>query len=106
MLKVQVSRGLYKLVVLSGSKPVSVVPIDIYDEGEQQRTTLFAPAGGYKDDQYISFSDVDVIKGIEAELDRAGYSVIVNPAVPKFTTLTAEQSTIATKSFNVKEKDS
>lgn len=106
MLKVQISGYLDKLVTLSGDKPVAVMPIDIYDAVEQRRRTLFAPAGEYKDDQYVNFSDVDIIKAIEAELDRAGYSVVVKPAVPKFTTLTVEQSTIATKSFYVKEKDS
>lgn len=105
MLNAHISGYLDKMVSVSGDKPVAVIPIDIYDDAEKRRRTLFAPAGEYKEDVYISFSDVELVKAIEAELSRAGLAVVPNPAAPVFSTLTVEQCTITMKNFNVTEKD-
>lgn len=105
MLEARISGFLDKLILASYDRQVPVLPIDIYDLTEGTRHIIFAEAGEYKDDQYIAYSDVDLIKSVERELTRSGYVVIVDPAAPVFTSLSPEQSTIATKNFKLIERE-
>lgn len=105
MLEARISGFLDKLVLASSERPIPVLPIDIYDREGGSPHTLYAEAGEYKDDQYIAFSDVDLIKSVEREIIRSGYMVIPDPAAPVFTSLSPEQSTIATKNFKLIERE-
>lgn len=105
MLEARISGFLDKLILASSERVVPVLPIDIYDREEGTRHSLYAEAGEYRDDQYIAYPDVELIKSVERELARSGYIVIVNPAAPVFTSLSPEQSTIATKKFNLIERE-
>lgn len=105
MLEARISGFLDKIVLVSPERPVPVLPIDIHDREEGFRHTIYAEAGEYKDDQYIAYSDVDLIKSVERELTRSGYVIIPDPAAPVFTSLSPEQSTIATKNFKLIERE-
>lgn len=105
MLEARISGFLDKIVLASPGRLVPVLPIDIYDREDGSRRTLHAEAGEYKNDQYVGFSDVDLIKSVEREITRSGYAVIPDPAAPVFTSLSPEQSTIATKNFKLIERE-
>ena len=105
MLEARISGFLDKIILASSERLVPVLPIDIYDREKGFRHTIYAEAGEYKDDQYIAYSDVELIKSVEREIIRSGYVVIVNPAAPVFTSLSPEQSTIATKNFKLIERE-
>lgn len=105
MLEARISGFLDKIVLVSPDRPVPVLPIDIHDREEGFRHTIYAEAGEYKDNQYIAYSDVDLIKSVEREIIRSGYDVIPDPSAPVFTSLSPEQSTIATKNFKLIERE-
>lgn len=105
MLEARISGFLDKIVLVSPERPVPVLPIDIHDREEGFRHTIYAEAGEYKDNQYVAYSDVDLIKSVEREITRSGYIVIPDPAAPVFTSLSPEQSTIATKNFKLIERE-
>lgn len=105
MLEARISGFLDKIVLASSERLVPVLPIDIHDREEGTRRTIYAEAGEYKDDQYVAYSDVELIKSAEREIIRSGYIVIVDPAAPVFTSLSPEQSTIATKNFKLIERE-
>ena len=105
MLEARISGFLDKIVLVSPERPVPVLPIDIHDLEEGFRHTIYAEAGEYKDNQYIAYSDVDLIKSVEREIIRSGYDVVPDPAAPVFTSLSPEQSTIATRTFKLIERE-
>lgn len=105
MLEARISGFLDKIVLVSSERLVPVLPIEIYDREDGSRDTLYAEAGEYKDDHYIAYSDAELIKSVEREITRSGYTVIPDPAAPVFTSLSPEQSTIATKNFKLIERE-
>ena len=94
-----------KTITIKDGLIVTGVTVEIDDDENDSAKVLFAPAGEYKDEQYIPYTDVELIKSIEEEIDKAGFEIIPDPTAPVFTSLTVEQSTIATKIFYVREKD-
>lgn len=105
MLEARISGFLDKIVLVSPERRVPVLPINIHDREEGFRHTIYAEAGEYKDNQYVAYSDVDLIKSVEREIIRSGYTIVVDPAAPIFTSLSPEQSTIATKNFKLIERE-
>lgn len=105
MLEARISGFLDKIVLASSERLVPTLPIDIYDREEGSRHTIFAEAGEYKDDQYIAYSDAELIKSVEREITRSGYIIVPDPAAPVFTSLSPEQSTIATRTFKLIERE-
>lgn len=103
MLEARIPGFLDKIVLASPDRLVPVLPIDIHNRGKGSRHTIYAEAGEYKNDQYIAYSDVELIKSVEREIIRSGYAVVADPAAPVFTSLSPEQSTIATRKFNLVE---
>ena len=100
MLEARIPGFLDKIVLASSERLLPVLPIEIHD-----RDTLFAEAGEYKDDHYVAYSDVELINAVEREITRSGYDIIPDPAAPVFTSLSPEQSTIATRTFKLIERE-
>lgn len=73
----------------------------------QEAVLFYAPASKVnREGIYQPYTDVEIIKSIEQELEKLGYEIIPNEDAPVFASLTPEQSTIATKSsFEVREKN-
>lgn len=94
-----------RTITIQDGRIVTGVTVVIDDDEDDSAKTLFAPAGEYKDDQYVPYTDVQLIKSVEEEIDKAGFEIIPDPTAPVFTSLTVEQSTITTKNFYVREKD-
>lgn len=105
MLEARIPGFLDKIVLASSERLVPVLPIHIYDSEDGALQPLFAEAGEYKDDNYVAYSDVDLIKSVEREITRSGYDIIPDPAAPVFTSLSPEQSTIATRTFKLIERE-
>ena len=105
MLEARISGFLEKIVLVSPDRLVPVLPIEIHDREKGYRRTIYAEAGEYKDDQYVAYSDAELIKSVEREINRSGYTVVPDPAAPVFTSLSPEQSTIATQNFKLIERE-
>ncbi|ATW58674.1 hypothetical protein SEA_ZION_67 [Corynebacterium phage Zion] len=94
------------VVTVSGQRPVKMMMIKLYNPEDKERLTLFAEAGKYKDDNYIPYTDIEVLQSVERELNRCGFEVVVdNRYAPVLASLTPEESTIATRQFEVIEKE-
>lgn len=105
MLEARIPGFLDKIALASSERLVPVLPIEIYDREGGSRKTLLAEAGEYQDDNYVAYSDVDLIKSVEQEITRSGYDIVPDPAAPVFTSLSPEQSTIATQNFKLIERE-
>ena len=101
-----ISGYLDALVTVSGTQPGKVMPIDLYNPKDRVRQTLFAEVGKYKDDEYIPYTDIEVLQSVERELKRCGFEVVVNPHAPVFASLTPAEATISTRYFEVIERRS
>ena len=105
MLEARIPGFLDKIVLASSERLIPVLPIEIRDPEDGVLQPLLAEAGEYKDDHYIAYSDVELIKSVERAITLAGYTIVPDPEAPVFTSLSPEQSTIATKSFNLIERE-
>ena len=100
-----ITGSLDAIVTVSGAHPVKVMPIDIYNPEDKSRRTLFAEVGKYKDNEYIPYTDIEVLQSVERELKRSGFEVVVNPHSPVFASLTPAEATISTRYFEVIERN-
>lgn len=100
-----VSGYLDALVTVSGDRPVKVMPIDLYNSQENERQTLYAEVGKYKDDNYIPYTDIEVLQSVERELKRCGFEVVIKRNAPVFASLTPAEATISTSHFEVIERN-
>lgn len=100
-----ISGYLDAIVTVSGHRPVKVMPIDLYNSQEKERQTLFAEVGKYKDDNYIPYTDIEILQSVERELNRCGFEVVVKPNAPVFASLTPTEATISTSHFEVIERN-
>ena len=103
--EVHISGYLDALVTVSGPRPVKVIPIDLCNSQDRERQTLFAEVGKYKDDNYIPYTDIEIIQSVERELKRCGFEVVINPYAPVFASLTPAEATISTRRFEVIERN-
>ena len=93
------------IITVSGPFPVKVMPIDLYNPEDEVRRTLFAEVGKYKDDNYIPYTDIEVLQSVERELTRNGFEVVINPEAPVFASLTPTEATISVLQFEVIERN-
>lgn len=93
------------MVTVSGTRPVKMIPIDLYDPENEIRQTLFAEVGKYMDDKYIPYTDIEVLQSVERELKRCGFEVVINPEAPVFSSLTPTEATISVRHFEVIERN-
>ena len=100
-----ITGSLDAIVTVSGAHPVKVMPIDIYNPEDKSRRTLFAEVGKYKDDNYIPYTDIEVLQSVERELNRCGFEVVIDPKAPVLSSLTPKEATISTKQFEVIERN-
>lgn len=103
--EVHITGYLDAIVAVSGQRPVKVMPIDLYNPENETRQTLFAEVGKYKDDNYIPYTDIEILQSVERELNRCGFEVVVNPDAPVFASLTPAEATISTRYFDVIERN-
>lgn len=100
-----ISGYLDAVIAVSGSSPVKAMPINLFNLEEGERRTLFAEVGKYKDDNYIPYTDIEVLQSVERELNRCGFEVVINPDAPVFSSLTPAEATISTRQFEVIERN-
>lgn len=105
MIRVTLPPTLEKEIIVKDGQIFSVLRVNIENDGEPVQT-MFAPAGRYYEGRYAPFTDVELFRSIEEELDKSNYQVILDYDAKVFTTLTQAQATIATKNFYVQEKES
>lgn len=103
--EVHITGYLDAIVAVSGQRPVKVMPIDLYNSKEKERRTLFAEVGKYKDDNYIPYTDIEILQSVERELNRCGFEVVINPDAPVFASLTPAEATISVRQFEVIERN-
>ena len=103
--KAHTSGYLDTAITVSSERPIKVMPIELYNPEGGGRRTLFAEVGKYKDDNYIPYTDIEVLQSVERELKRCGFEVVVdNRYAPVLASLTPEESAIATRQFEVIER--
>lgn len=101
----KISGFLDTVVTVSGHRPVKMMMIELYNPEDKFRRTLYAEAGKYKDDNYIPYTDIEILQSVERELKRSGFEVVVNPDAPVFASLTFAEGTISTGHFEVIERN-
>lgn len=94
-----------RLVVASVDPQPPVLRVEVTNEETGETKILLADCGEIKDGELRFYTDLEVIKSVEKLLLEEGLSVIPDPAAPVFTIMTPEQATIATKTFNLVERE-
>ena len=92
-------------ITVSSAHPVKVMPINLYNLEDGNSRTLFAEVGKYKDDEYIPYTDIEILRSVERELKRSGFEVVIDPKAPVLSSLTPNEATISTKRFEVIERN-
>ena len=94
-----------RLVVASLYPQPPLLRVEIINEQTGKTEVLFADCGEVRDGEIRFYTDLEVIKSVEKLLLDAGLSVVPDPVAPVFTLMTPEQATIATKTFDLVERE-
>ena len=94
-----------RLAVASLAPRPPLLRVEVINEDTGKTEVLFADCGEVKDGEIRLYTDLEVIKSVEKTLLGTGFSVVTDPAAPVFTIMTPEQATIATKTFNLVERE-